>query len=263
MCRYGVRDRTATQSGEGPVRSLKRPHRAATAFTAISMTIFKRVAGFATVSLCVAGLIGVSTPGLAAEMAITPISTTSIPSLSDLNDSPAMKVPAATPEIPGVTVQRLPGTGDDMAEADPQSSDAAEYASLSAAVEAQEMPAAVKDDLSCLAGAIYFESKGEPLPGQLAVADVIINRAKSGRFPDSICSVVTQPGQFSFVRGGHIPTIDPDRSTYRTAVAVAQIAMAKSWDNPAPQALYFHARRVSPGWGKTRVAAIGHHVFYR
>jgi N-acetylmuramoyl-L-alanine amidase len=228
------------------------------------MTVFKRVASFATVSLCVAGLIGVSTPGLAAELAISPISTTSIPSLSNLNDSPAMKVPAATPEIPGVTVQRLPNTGDDdAAQASSEDADGDEYASLSAAVEAQQMPASVDDDLSCLAGAVYFESKGEPLSGQLAVADVIINRANSGRFPSSICSVVTQPGQFSFVRGGHIPTIDSDRSSYRTAVAVAQIAMAKSWDNPAPSALYFHARRVSPGWGKTKIAAIGHHIFYR
>lgn len=227
------------------------------------MTVFKRVASFATVSLCVAGLIGISTPGFAAEMAMTPISVVSIPSLAHLNDSAVEKVPAATPEVPGVTVERLPQTGIDAAEADPRKADADEYASLSAAVEAQEMPAAVNDDLSCLAGAIYFESKGEPLSGQLAVADVIINRANSGRFPDTICSVVTQPGQFSFVRGGQVPTIDADRPAYRTAVAVAQIAMAKSWDNPAPTALYFHASRVSPGWGKTRIAAIGHHVFYR
>jgi spore germination cell wall hydrolase CwlJ-like protein len=46
-------------------------------------------------------------------------------------------------------------------------------------------------------------------------------------------------------------------------MAVAQIALAKDWQNPAPTALYFHAKRVKPGWGLTQVASIGHHVFYR
>ena len=66
-----------------------------------------------------------------------------------------------------------------------------------------------------MAGAIYFEAKGEPLSGQLAVAEVILNRAKSGRFPKAICSVVTQRGQFSFVRGGRIPD---DRQQSRIVV---------------------------------------------
>ena len=123
--------------------------------------------------------------------------------------------------------------------------------------------AEVTDDLTCLAGAIYYESKGEPLAGQLAVADVILNRAHSGRFPTSVCSVVTQPGQFSFVRHGHIPPVAPDRAAYRTAVAVAQVALQKAWDSPAPQALYFHARHVAPHWDRAQVAAIGNHLFYR
>ena len=56
-------------------------------------------------------------------------------------------------------------------------------------------------ELRCLAGAIYFEAKSESLPGQLAVGRVVVNRAKSGRFPASYCGVVYQPSQFSFVRG--------------------------------------------------------------
>jgi spore germination cell wall hydrolase CwlJ-like protein len=99
--------------------------------------------------------------------------------------------------------------------------------------------------------------------GQLAVADVIINRAKSGRFPSTICGVVTQAGQFSFVRNGEIPHIDLKRKAYRTALAVAQVALDQAWDNPAPDALYFHAKRVKPGWGRAQVASIGHHVFFR
>jgi len=217
----------------------------------------------AVASLCVASLVGLSSPGFASEMAAVAISTPSVTPLTAINGDASIKFPAKpTPEIPGVTVEKLPGQDavqDGAAAADA----AADYASLDAAVEAQDMPASASSELSCLAGAIYFESKGEPLSGQLAVADVIINRTKSDKFPSSICGVVTQPGQFSFVHDGALPHIDTDRPAYRTAMAVAQVAMAKDWQNPAPTALYFHAKSVRPGWGFTQVASIGHHVFYR
>jgi N-acetylmuramoyl-L-alanine amidase len=224
---------------------------------------FKQHAAVSAVAFfCAASLVGVSSPGIAAEMVKPIISTPSVTALSDINHDVAVKFPSTpTPEVPGVTVQKLPASAD--AGADPAIDDDVDYASLEAAVDAQDMPAAVDDELSCLAGAIYFESKGEPLAGQLAVADVIINRTHSSNFPSTICGVVTQPGQFSFVRGGSIPHIDSNRASYRTAMAVAQIAMEKNWKNPAPSALYFHAKRVKPGWGLTQVASIGHHVFYR
>lgn len=216
-------------------------------------------------SLCVASLVGLSSPGLASEMSKTPISKPTLASPIPVNGDASVKVPMKpTPEIPGVTVQKLPS--DEAAETSARAGDtdeAAEFASLEAAVAAQDAPAAVDADLACLAGAIYFESKGEPLSGQLAVADVIINRTKSGRFPSTICGVVTQAGQFSFVRGGEIPHIDLKRKAYRTALAVAQVALDQEWDNPAPDALYFHAKHVKPGWGRAQVASIGHHVFFR
>jgi spore germination cell wall hydrolase CwlJ-like protein len=229
------------------------------------MSFRQHVAVAATMSLCVASLIGLSSPGIASELSKTPISTPSLASLLPINGDASVKVPMKpTPEIPGVTVQKLPGADSIAAATEAADVDeAAEFASLDAAVAAQDAPAAVEGDLACLAGAIYFESKGEPLAGQLAVADVIINRTKSGRFADTICGVVTQPGQFSFVRGGKIPHIDLNRKAYRTALAVAQVALAKAWDNPAPDALYFHAKRVRPGWGLAKVASIGHHVFFR
>lgn len=115
----------------------------------------------------------------------------------------------------------------------------------------------------CLAGAIYFEAKGESLEGQLAVAKVIINRASSGRFAPSLCGVVFQSGQFSFVRGGRMPVIAKSSRHWSNAVAVAQIARDGVWESAAPKALFFHARHVSPGWRLTRVAAIGNHIFYR
>ncbi len=115
----------------------------------------------------------------------------------------------------------------------------------------------------CLAGAIYFESKGESLEGQLAVAKVIVNRAASGRFASSLCGVVFQPGQFSFVRRGSMPAIAKHSRHWANAVAIAQIAHDGLWQSAAPKALFFHARHVSPGWRLTRVAAVGNHIFYR
>jgi N-acetylmuramoyl-L-alanine amidase len=135
------------------------------------------------------------------------------------------------------------------------------YTSLADAVAAQSLND-LDDETSCMAGAIYFESKGESLTGQLAVADVILNRIRSGRFAGTICSVVTQRGQFSFVREGRVPDI-ADCAHYRTAIAVARVAMADAWQSPAHDALFFHARRISPGWHHEQIATIGNQVFYR
>lgn len=134
---------------------------------------------------------------------------------------------------------------------------------LAALVDMQGTPEALDEQMQCLAGAVYFESKGESLAGQLAVARVIINRMKSGRFADSLCGVVYQRGQFSFVRGRNMPAIPLASSAWREAVAIAQIATSNAWKSVAEGALYFHARRVSPGWGRARVALIDNHVFYR
>jgi spore germination cell wall hydrolase CwlJ-like protein len=123
---------------------------------------------------------------------------------------------------------------------------------------------AADGELDCLATAIYYESKSEPLAGQLAVAKVIINRTRSGRFPSTICGVVKQRGQFSFVSRGRLPAVPHASGHWRTAVAIATIARQQlSQSTTAENALYFHARRVAPRWHLTRVGAIGNHVFYR
>ena len=134
------------------------------------------------------------------------------------------------------------------------------FESLSEKVAATEANlAAVDSQLRCLATAIYFESRSEPLEGQLAVAQVIRNRARSGRFPSSICGVVYQPSQFSFSRRR-----SPDnQAQWMRALKVAAIAMADGWRQIVPEALYFHAARVSPNWGMRRIARIGNNIFYR
>ena len=137
---------------------------------------------------------------------------------------------------------------------------------------AKSLAALVADNLSvetasrddeCLAIAVYFESKSESLEGQLAVARTVINRAQSGRFPSSLCGVVTQPSQFSFVRGGRFPALSRSSRDWREAVAIAHIARNDLWNSTVPNALFFHATHVSPVWKLKRLASLGNHVFYR
>jgi spore germination cell wall hydrolase CwlJ-like protein len=125
-------------------------------------------------------------------------------------------------------------------------------------------PDAGSRELECLAVGIYFESKSEPLAGQLAVGEVIANRAKSGgRFPSTYCGVLFQRGQFSFIHGRSLPSVNHSSRQWQNAVAIAKIVDQDLHDSKASKALFFHAKRVSPGWRLKRVAAIGNHVFYR
>ena len=118
-------------------------------------------------------------------------------------------------------------------------------------------------ELECLAVGIYFESKSESLPGQLAVGHVIANRAESGRFPSSYCGVLFQRSQFSFIRGRSLPHVPRSSRDWQEAVAVAKIVDHELHPSPMGKALFFHARRVSPRWRLTRVGTLGNHVFYR
>jgi spore germination cell wall hydrolase CwlJ-like protein len=135
---------------------------------------------------------------------------------------------------------------------------------LSSMVAELRAPETGSHELDCLATGIYFESKGEPLAGQLAVGRVIANRSESGgRFPDSYCGVLFQRGQFSFVHGHSLPSVSHSNRQWQTAVAIAKIVDQHLQDSAAGNALFFHARYVSPGWHAKRVASIGNHVFYR
>ena len=120
------------------------------------------------------------------------------------------------------------------------------------------------DEQDCLAKAVYFEARGEPLEGQLAVAQVVMNRAASGRYPGTLCEVVTQPWQFSFIDKGRFPTPDFSSPSWRKAVAVARIAQARLAGALPANVLWYHATYVSPSWGKRlqRTTQIGLHIFY-
>ncbi|MES3107967.1 cell wall hydrolase [Sphingomonas aurantiaca] len=215
------------------------------------MTILQRAATIAVMTFSLAGLLGNSAPGKATGL---DRSTTNLTALANLNALSPQNVPQIAPVATPVAAVEPVATNAATAEAE-------EFDTLAQAVAAQDS-AAADDALQCLAGAIYFESKGEPLTGQLAVAEVIINRAKSGRFPADVCAVVKQRGQFSFVRGGQIPTINAG-TAYRTAIAVAKVALADAWNSPAEKALYFNTADRRPSVRAVKVASIGNHVFYR
>jgi spore germination cell wall hydrolase CwlJ-like protein len=120
-------------------------------------------------------------------------------------------------------------------------------------------------EANCLATAVYFESRGESVDGQLAVARVVMNRAASGRYPTTWCGVVKQPAQFSFVRHGRFPAINTSSSAWARAQGVARLAMANVVPSIGTDVLWYHANYVAPSWGRRLSMAqkIGAHIFYR
>ena len=135
---------------------------------------------------------------------------------------------------------------------------------LSEVVQANMSGAPLDDEGNCLATAVYFESRGEPIEGQLAVADVVMNRATSGRYPSDWCGVVKQKAQFSFVRNGQFPGIY-DTAAWQTAVAVARTAILNLAREIPNDVMWYHADYVAPNWrhGLQEVEQIGAHIFYR
>jgi len=123
-------------------------------------------------------------------------------------------------------------------------------------------------EVGCLAQTIYFESRGEPAGGMLAVGHVVLNRSRDPSFPHGICAVVNQRGkdgscQFSFACDGRSdrPKNGPD---WAQSVALAKAIYAGRTRDPTRGALWFHRASVRPDWGPgiRRTARIGRHVFY-
>jgi len=208
------------------------------------MRRFTRVAGYAAAALTITSGVGNPDPSRARDVHLRPVAVADVEALVSGPATIEPSDPAASP------------SADAPLDAPP--------ATLADLVTAHSTGATTDAEHECLAGAVYFESKGEPLQGQLAVAEVVLNRARSGRFPASICGVVKQRGQFSFIRGGRFPAIARGSPAWRKAVGIARIALADLAEGVAPRALFFHATYVAPRWrGLTRIATVGNHVFYR
>jgi len=174
---------------------------------------------------------------------------------------PATAVPELIRDEPVLSGRDATQSDNDEAIAEPAVRPTGDLAAMVAELRSPEPGS---HELECLATGIYFESKGEPLAGQLAVGKVIANRADShGRFPGTYCGVLFQRGQFSFVHGRALPSVPHANKQWQTAVAIAKIVDQDLKESPAGEALFFHARYVSPSWHLKRVASIGNHVFYR
>ncbi|MBW4710515.1 cell wall hydrolase [Roseobacter sp. YSTF-M11] len=126
------------------------------------------------------------------------------------------------------------------------------------------------DELRCLAEALYFEARGETVKGQFAVAEVILNRVKSERFPGSACGVINQGTgkkyqcQFTYTCDGHKEIIAEPRA-YDRVSKVARAALNGDAPDLTEGATHYHTTAVNPRWSRvyTKTAAIGDHIFYR
>jgi N-acetylmuramoyl-L-alanine amidase len=136
---------------------------------------------------------------------------------------------------------------------------------LYALVDKFSAGAPLTDEANCIAVAVYHEARGESVEGQLAVAQVIMNRAASGKYPASWCGVVKQPWQFSFVRNGQFPSVDESSAAWRKALGVTRLAVASAVTSVPKECLWYHANYVAPRWSNNlqRVEKIGAHIFYR
>ena len=120
------------------------------------------------------------------------------------------------------------------------------------------------DEMACLVEAIYFEARNQPTIGQIAVAQVILNRVESVRFPDTICRVVNQPRQFSYRYD--VPVLRyTDQIAYRKAMQIAETAYFDMIFDITDGATMYHATRIRPSWDWTKLSetvTINDHVFY-
>ena len=134
--------------------------------------------------------------------------------------------------------------------------------------------------IACLATAIYFEARGEPMVGQVAVAQVIVNRVYDERFPDTVCDVVKQGEyytwnksipikhrcQFSFWCDGK-PEVMRDETAKQWSYNAAESALAGLFYDTTSGATHYHADYVVPSWSTnsmfTKTVQINAHIFYR
>lgn len=125
-------------------------------------------------------------------------------------------------------------------------------------------------EIQCLAQAIYFEARGEPTLGQIAVANVIMNRVKSSSYPDDICGVVFQNQQrhlacqFTFACDGRSDKPRKDKSWAKSQHIAEQVIDGKKLMRSMRKATNYHATYVSPKWSRklSTVKRIGRHIFY-
>jgi spore germination cell wall hydrolase CwlJ-like protein len=196
-------------------------------------------------------------PSISTRIAATSIAAPALPTTVNAAQGRAAILSATPRPVTGLT----PPAG--AAEVRP----AVTHAGLWPLMYARMTGAALTEQEECIAIAVYHEARGEPFDGQLAVAEVIMNRAASGRYPGSWCEVVKQPWQFSFVnpRSGKMPAVNRSSTSWAYAQAITRIAVSQAADALPSDVLWYHADYVAPSWGRrlAMVEKIGAHLFYR
>jgi hypothetical protein len=225
-----------------------------------------RVPAIAAFCLALAGLASpaaaqVATPNVIGAAASGPAASSAAANVTAILPSLPVGRSAVLSTTPRAATGMTPPAG--VAEVRP----AVTHEGLWPLVYAKQTGPELNEQEHCIAVAIYHEARGEPLDGQLAVAEVIMNRAASGRYPASWCAVVKQPWQFSFVhpRSGRIPAVNTSSPAWSYAQALTRIAVNSLADALPSDVLWYHADYVAPSWGRrlAKVDKIGAHIFYR
>ena len=118
-------------------------------------------------------------------------------------------------------------------------------------------------DIECVAKVVHHEAGNQPRAGQLAVAHVVVNRAESGRFPENVCDVANQPGQFF-----RLASYNPARTTavWRAAVDAARAALGGKSSDMTKGAMFFRSAASRPDkffQSRQRVIQLHDQIFYR
>lgn len=215
------------------------------------------VAAVVGVSLLMATAAAPQTVGEGSSVAVTPPAVAASPEPTAPLTSPMVPAPDKNPPA----VEAVPPA--DANAATDVAPTIQPDAPLDVRVAAEGLNVARLDaELECMAKVVHHEAANQSLQGQLAVAQLILNRVRSPLFPKTICAVVNQPGQFFSTRAWPAPVRSP---RWHISVAIARIAREANMPEIAPGALFYHAAFVSPPWSRRRVKVgrIGENVFYR
>jgi len=116
------------------------------------------------------------------------------------------------------------------------------------------------DPLTCMAAALYFESRGELPIHQVMVANTIQNRVKSSRYPNDICSVIKQKHQFSFYWDGILEVVD-DSKSWSDIVVLASYTIRTKLE--VTTACHYAHKDIQNHWTKVFNGKLhGNHIFY-
>lgn len=126
------------------------------------------------------------------------------------------------------------------------------------------------NDIDTLARTLWGEARGEGFTGMQAVANVVMNRVRSRKWPSTVTAVCKQKGQFSVWNAnapqrGRLMNVTPADAKFKQALEIAAMAVNGHLEDITGGADHYHTHAVNPYWsqGVTPIANIGNHKFFR